>query len=251
MGTSVPTQTDMARERTGQTVTEDATRKQMEKAAAREEERRDLLREVEGIDQDESEIVFADTSPRRPMAILYATLDGEPLVMTRKRARVLFQRRLPDGRPMFVADSTKVPAYQKGDKKCFLHKDSDERAVMDSLGLAGKFCPAGQLANAYAKHIHESGKHVKTYDIYQRHISDEKERATVDRQERQFEATMAQNAAILELARSTQDAAPEAVEAPQAACDFPDCGYTGTPQQVSGHKGAKHRGETADGQVQS
>jgi hypothetical protein len=194
------------------------------------------------------------------MAIIYATLDGEPLVVTRKRARKLLERILPDGRFMFVADIKKAPAYQKGDVKCFLHKDSAEREVMDGLGLQGKFCPAGQLANAYAKHIHETVKHVKTWDIWQRHVSDKKEKEYIERQDRQFEATMEQNAAILELARSNQGApdrdlkgtqmvppaeAPtvevetsEMPPGPVMKCPEDGCDYTGTVQQVRGHKSA-------------
>lgn len=229
---SVPSQTEMATERTGATVTEEDAQRQMEYAAEREEERRDLLRQIEGIEQDESEIMFADTSPRRPMAIIYAVLDGEPLVVTRKRARKLLERKLPDGRFMFTADIKKAPAYRKGDVKCFLHKDSDERELMDRLGLLGKFCPAGQLANAYAKYIHESGKHVKSYEIYQKHVADEKEKAAVDRQERQFEATLAQNAAILKLAEGNQGEE-------RAVCD--QCDYEGSPNQVRGHKLGAHK----------
>jgi hypothetical protein len=243
----------MAKERTGQTVTEEDAQSEMAHIAEREEDRRDMLHQIEGIEQDESEIQFIDTSPRRPMAILYATLDGEPIVVTRKRARTLFQRRLPDGRPMFVADIKKAPAYQKGAVKCFLHKDSPEREVMDSLGLQGKFCPAGQLANAYAKHIHETVKHVKTWDIWQRHVSDKKEQEYIERQDRQFEATMAQNEAILELARANQGGSDRDLkgtqmvppaEAPkaEASCDYDGCSYTGTAQQVIGHKaGAGHK----------
>jgi hypothetical protein len=227
----------MAKERTGETVTEEDTQRQMALVAQREEERRDLLQEVEGIERDDSEILFQDTSPRRPMAIIYATLDGEPLLVTQKRARILFQRKLPDGRPMFRAKADQVPTYRKGDVKCFLHKDSPDRALMDSLGLQGKLCPAGQLANAYAKYIHESGKHVKTWDIWQKHVSDEKEKQAIERQDRQFEATMAQNEAILQLARSNQ-AAPVEVE----SCDVEGCvGFEGTPNQVRGHKLGAHK----------
>jgi hypothetical protein len=229
----------MAQERTGETVTVEETQKQMQQAAEREEQRRDLLKQVEGIEQDESEIKFIDTSPRRPMAIIYATLDGEPIVVTRKRARKLLERSLPDGRFMFTADINRAPAYQKGAVKCFLHKNSPERALMDSLGLQGKFCPAGQLANAYAKYIHESGKHVKTWDIWQKHVSDEKEKQAIERQDRQFEATMAQNAAILELARGNQ-AAPTATEVMES-CPIEGCAYTGTANQVRGHKVGAHK----------
>jgi hypothetical protein len=243
----------MAKERTGETVTEEDVRQRMAQVAEREEDRRDMLHEIQGIEQDESEIVFVDTSPRRPMAILYATLDGEPLILTKKRARVLFQRRLPDGRPMFTSKIENAPAYQKGAVKCFLHKDSPERELMNSLGLQGKFCPAGQLANAYAKHVHETVKHVKTWDIYQRHVSDTKEQQAIERQDRQFEATMEQNAAILELARGNQGAPdrdvkgtqmvpPSAEPTPEASCGYDGCSYTGTAQQVIGHKaGAGHK----------
>ncbi len=243
---SVPTQTDMAKERTGETVTVEDTQRQMQHVAEREEDRRDMLHEIQGIEQDESEIVFADTSPRRPMAILYATLDGEPLILTKKRARVLFQRRLPDGRPMFTSKIENAPAYQKGAVKCFLHKDSDERGVMDSLGLQGKFCPAGQLANAYAKHIHETGKHVKSWDIWQKHVADKKEQEYIDRQDRQFEATMSQNAAILELARANQGDADRDLKGtqmvprsePTMQCPEEGCDYAGSVNQVRGHKSA-------------
>ena len=203
-GPSIPTQTDMAAERTGKIVTEEDALKEMESAAEREEQRRDLLHQVQGIEQDDAEIIFTDTSPRRPMAIIYATLDGEPLVVTRKRARLLLERKLPDKRFMFTADRAKAPLYKKGDLKCFLHPDAPERALMDSLGLAGKFCPAGQLANAYAKHLHETGKHVKTHEILEKHNEETRQQAAIERQERQFEATMQQNAAILELARGNQ-----------------------------------------------
>jgi len=241
---SVPTQTEMAKERTGETVTVEDTQKQMQQAAEREEQRRDLLQQVEGIEQDESEILFQDTSPRRPMAIIYATLDGEPIVVTRKRARKLLERKLPDRRFMFVADINKAPRYQKGDVKCFLHKDSPDRELMNSLGLQGKVCLAGQLANAYAKYIHETGKHVKTWDIYQKHVSDKKEAEAIERQDRQFEATMAQNAAILELARGNQGAAhPEAT----FACEVEGCvGFEGTAAQVRGHKMGAHKEKAND-----
>lgn len=218
MGTSVPTQTEMAQERTGTTVTEGDALGQMEYAAEREEERRDLLRQVQGIDRDEAEIIFADTSPRRPMAIIYATLDGEPLVVTRKRARILLERPLPDGRFMFTADAKKAPTYQKGDVKCFLHADAPERKLMDSLGLIGKLCPAGQLANTYAKYVHERSKHVKSYEIWEKHVADEKEQAAIERQERQFEATLEQNAAILELARSNQPSQAGELQAATTVC---------------------------------
>ncbi len=244
MGVSVPSQTDMAKERTGDTVTEADVTKQMEYAAEREEERRDLLRQVEGIEQDEAEIIFADTSPRRPMAIIYATLDGEPLVVTRKRARKLLERLLPDGRFMFAADPKKVPAYKKGEEKCFLHKDSEERKALPALRNLPP-CPAGQLASSYAKYAHETGgKHAKSYAIWERHLADTKEAETIARQERQFEATMAQNAAILELARGNQGAPAET-----ATCD--ECEYTGTANQVRGHKLGAHKKGSDGAQVPS
>ena len=132
------------------------------------------------------------------MTVLYATLDGEPIPMTRKRSREMLQRKLPDERYMFVApneDGSKpahLPEYRLGSVKCFMHPDSEEREALDhSLGMAGKECDAGHLANIYAKRIHERTCHKREKEMYQGFLDDKKEAAAIDRQEKMYEAMLA------------------------------------------------------------
>jgi len=167
--------------------------------AIAEEDRRDLTDRITDIDAEaQAEILFQDTSPARPMTILYATLDGEPIPMTRKRAREMLQRKLPDGRYMFVApneDGSKpahLPEYRLGSVKCFMHRDSDERPELDAeLGMAGKACPKDALANLYAKRIHERTCHKREREMWQGYQDDKKEAEAIARQDRQYEAMMA------------------------------------------------------------
>ena len=197
-------------ERDGKAIEGKDMEPEMARIAIEEESRRDMTDRIADID-DESrqEIMIADTSPPRPMTILYATLDGEPIPMTRKRTREMLQRKLPDGRYMFVApneDGTKpahLPEYRLGSVKCFMHPGSEEREELDrKLGMAGKECDAGHLANIYAKRIHERTCHKREKEMYQGFLDDKKEAAAIERQDKQYEAMMA-------MARSNQPATPE------------------------------------------
>ena len=185
-------------DRDGDVVTGKDQEQEMARIAHQEENRRDMVDRIAGIDAaDQAEIQFADTSPPRPRTILYATMDGEPVPCTRKRSRLLLSRKLPDGRYMFVAPNedgsppAHLPVYRKGSVKCFMHAESEERSILDSLGMAGKECPGGQLANIYAKRIHERTCHKREREMFQDYLDDEKEKTAIERQDRQYEAMMA------------------------------------------------------------
>ena len=190
-------------ERDGKAITGEDKQADIASIAREEENRRDMLDKITEIDASEmAEIEFADTSPPRPRTILYATLDGEPLPVTRKRARNLIKLKLPDGRRMFIApnaDGSKpahLPEYRLGSVKCFMHRESEEREVLNSLGMAGKECPAGHLANLYAKVFHEGSCHKRERKIYQGWLDDKKEAEAIERQEKQYTATMAMAQAV-------------------------------------------------------
>ncbi len=185
-------------DRDGNVITGKDKEHDMARIAHEEESRRDMVDRIAGIDAaDQAEIMFADTSPPRPLTVLYATLDGEPVIVTRKRARLLLQRKLPDGKYMFIAPledgspPPSVPEYRLGSVKCFMHKESEERKLLDSLGMAGKLCIAGHLANVYAKRIHERKCHKREREMYQDYLDDKKEAASIERQEMQYTAMMA------------------------------------------------------------
>ncbi|KKK76984.1 hypothetical protein LCGC14_2858180, partial [marine sediment metagenome] len=185
-------------DRDGDVITGKDKQADIARIAQQEESRRDMVDRIAGIDAaDQAEIMFQDTSPPRPMTILYATLDGEPVPVTRKRARLLLQRKLADGQYMFIAPNqdgsppAHLPEYRQGSVKCFMHKESEERKLLDSLGMAGKLCIAGHLANIYAKRIHERKCHKREREMYQDYLDDKKEEAAIERQEMQYTAMMA------------------------------------------------------------
>ncbi len=201
MGAATETPEPVATEvpdRDGNVITGKDKEHDMARIAHEEESRRDMVDRIAGIDAgDQAEIMFADTSPPRPLTVLYATLDGEPVIVTRKRARLLLNRKLPDGKYMFIAPlgdgspPPSLPEYRQGSVKCFMHKDSEERELLDSLGMAGKLCIAGKLANVYAKRIHERKCHKREREMYQDYLDDKKEAASIERQEMQYTAMMA------------------------------------------------------------
>ena len=186
-------------ERDGKAIEGKDMEPEMARIAIEEERRRDMTDGIADIDSESrQEIMIADTSPPRPMTILYATLDGEPIPMTRKRTREMLQRKLPDGRRMFAVpnpDGSKpahLPEYREGSVKCFMHPGSEEREELDhSLGMAGKECDAGHLANIYAKRIHERTCHKREKEMYQGFLDDKKEAEAIERQEKMYEAMIA------------------------------------------------------------
>ena len=195
--TKIPVTTEVP-DRDGEVITGKDKEHDMARIAHEEESRRDMVDRIAGIDAaDQAEIMFQDTSPPRPTTILYATLDGEPVPVTRKRARLLLTRTLPDGKYMFIAPlqdgspPPSIPEYRLGSVKCFMHEGSEERELLDSLGMAGKVCIAGHLANIYAKRIHERKSHKREREMYQDYLDDKKEAAAIERQEKQYTAMIA------------------------------------------------------------
>lgn len=205
--------------------------------ATKAEEARDLRRQIAELDgEDEREIVFKESSPRKRMATIYSMVDGEPLKVAAANIERVLEKRLPDGRYMFTADPQKAPEYKLGEVKCFLHPDSPDRPTLVSIGLGGAYCPAAHLANNHSRRIHAEHRHGQEWKAYQEHIKEEKERADIERQNAQLEATLA-----------IAGRAAGAEKAELLKC--PECDYEGTKQQVTGHRAAKHK-EVLHGQSQ-
>lgn len=226
-----------APDRAGKVITGDDLKPEMARIAQREESRRDMVDRISDIDaEDVAEISFMDTSPPRPMTILYATLDGEPIPFTKKRARGMLARKHPDGSYMFIAPNddgsppSQLPEYRLGSVKCFMHVESAERPVLNAkLGMAGKTCIAGSLANIYAKRIHERSSHKREREMYQGYLDDKKEEEAIARQDRQYEAMMAL------AGKTAPEPAPVTAEL-IAPCPTEGCNYQGTSAQLRGHK---------------
>lgn len=198
-----------------------------ENVATKERRARDLREELAEIGREDMEgVVFQHIRTGHEPVTIYAMSDGEPITLPANIARQALLKKY-DGKWMFTDDPKEVPEYKKGTVRCFLHAESAERAagLLDEIGLTGKSCPAGQLASTYAARQHGLHKHSqerKALDefLYQREAAEEK----AERRQ--------QTDAMLKLAGGV-----DAVDTQQ--CD--KCDYTGTANQVRGHKMGAHK----------
>jgi hypothetical protein len=199
--------------------------------AERQQEIRDLRGQISDLSrEDEQEIVFKETSPRRRKATIYSMRDGSLITIPLTLLERTLEKRGPDGKYMFTARKEDAPEFRQGQVKCFLHSDSPERPILEEIGLRATSCPAAHLANQYSKEIHAKHRHKQEWAMYQQYRTDQKEAKQEARQERQLEATLAiaGKAAV----------APENAEQPVGGCDI--CDKTGF-KNVGAHKRGAHQ----------
>lgn len=161
-------------------------------AAERAQDVRDLRDQITGLqNEDQREMVFRDTSPRRVMVKVYSVLNGEPITITRMRLETVLQKRLEDGRYAFTARQEDAPVYRKGKIKCFLHIDSPERPILNEIGLSGITCPAAQIANPHSKRIHAQHRHKQEWEAYQDYLNSQERDEDREQRRLQLDATLA------------------------------------------------------------
>ncbi|KKK85732.1 hypothetical protein LCGC14_2770350 [marine sediment metagenome] len=181
--------------------------------AVKAEKVRDLRGQLTGIaEEDEPEILFQMISPGREPVTVYSTTDGTPTAVPKYMIGAAMELKNNDGSFRFVADAKDAPEYKLGTIKCFLHKDSPERPILEMVGLQSATCPKQTLASVSAKRMHALHRHKQEWIAYQEHVEDQKEAKREARLDQQLDATLA-------LARGGT-----AVATPKGECDV--CGKT-------------------------
>ena len=161
-------------------------------AAERVQDIRDLRDQITGLQrEDEQEMVFRDTSPRRQVIRVYSIQNGEPITIPRKMLENVLKKRLEDGRYAFTARQEEAPVYIKGKIKCFLHFESPDRPILNEIGLSGKSCPAAQLPNEYSKRIHAQHRHKDEWAMYQDYLTKTERDEDREQRRQQLDATLA------------------------------------------------------------
>lgn len=160
--------------------------------AERAQDVRDLRNQIQGLQsEDEREMIFRDTSPRRPRVRVWSMVDGEQITIPRYLMEKLLDKRQQDGTYLFTARQNEAPARRLGQVKCFLHPDAPERVILDEIGLNGATCPAEHLASRYSKRIHGMHRHKNEWAAYQEFLDEqERDEARAERQQ-QLAATLA------------------------------------------------------------
>ena len=194
--------------------------------AVKAEKVRDLRGQLTGIaEEDEPEILFQMISPGREPVTVYSTTDGTPTAVPKYMIGAAMELKNNDGSFRFVAEAKDAPEYKLGTIKCFLHKDSSERPILEMVGLQSATCPKDTLSSDHAKRMHALHRHKNEWIAYQEHVEGQKEKKRETRLDQQLEATLA-------LARG-------APPAELVSCDA--CDYEGTKRQVTGHKMGAHK----------
>ena len=131
--------------------------------------RRDLLQQVAELEgEDEREITFKDTSPRRRMTTIYDKKTGEPLRVPAGREQLdrILNKVDPDtGDYMFTGVQADAPEYKLGDVKCFLHEKSTYRTsgLLEEAGIGGFSCKSAHHPSQYAMEEIARTKHRKQW----------------------------------------------------------------------------------------
>ena len=206
--------------------------------AEQERRARDLRAQVAELEPGlAGEVVFEHIRTRRGLVTVYSMTDGEALPIPEYMVRAVMTKAV-DGQYLFTDNPSEAPTYRQGTVKCFMHAESSERAsgVLDEIGLAGKVCVAGSLANVHSKRIHGERRHGREWAAYQEFIEDKKEEKAIARQEKQLEATLA-------LAGKATDTPVTATVSTTTTgtvgeCDI--CGRTGL-KRVKAHKSMVHK----------
>ena len=206
--------------------------------AATAERVRDLKSQIANLSAEEvGDILFLEISPGREPVTVYSKEDGSPVLVPSYRINEVMSLTDSEGNHRFVAEAKDAPEYRPGTVKCFLHKDSPERPILEMVGLQSATCPKATLASDHSKRMHALHRHKNEWIAYQGYVEDQKEAKREKRLDEQLDATLA-------LARGGQKE-PEfvgAVETPRTPapgeCDI--CGRTGL-KRLKAHKSMAHK----------
>lgn len=197
----------------------------MQDKAVKAERRRDLRSQVAELgSEDMPEILFQEISPGREPVTVYLMADGSPTQVPAYMINAVMTLTDPEsGGYRFVSDPKDAPEYKPGSIKCFLHKDSPDRPVLELVGLGATTCPAEHLASEHSKRLHGLHRHKQEFAAWQEYLENKKEEVRDKRQADLAEATLA-------IARGGTVA--------QGECDV--CGKTGF-KNVGVHKSHAHK----------
>jgi hypothetical protein len=161
-------------------------------------------------------MVFQHISPAREKVTIYSMVNGEAIRVPKYRVQDALGKTLDDGRYMFTARKEEAPVYKPGTTRCFLHAESPDRFILEEIGLAGKFCVAGSLANEHSKRVHAQHRHRQEWEAFQEYLAGQEK--AIERAERreQLEATLS----IARGATGQKASAPDSDPSPCDECDF-------------------------------
>jgi hypothetical protein len=160
-------------------------------------------------------------NPERDKIMLWSMEDGTSVITPRYRVKEMLSKVDQFGAQRFTADKAKAPPVVTGSWKCFLSRNSEERAngELQEAGLMGAtICRYEHGPSEWAKNEHQRKKHPNSSKIWQDY-QDRKEREEAREEQREMQRTMMLLASQAAQSKEIADIAT----ANQPVC--PDCGW--------------------------
>lgn len=172
------------------------TEYQTDPRAVRAEETRDLRKQLGGLNrEDEGGIIFADLSKRAPAVPLYSKTTGRRVLVPEHLVTLCLQKVDPDsGDYLFASRPENAPQYVPGRVLCFLHREADERPVLDEIGLRNVYCKKATMESEYGARLHAESRHPTAFAVYREALAKRERKEWEAREERRTDA-------MLEIAR--------------------------------------------------
>ena len=141
----------------------------------------------------------------------------------------------PKFRGQRVYTPTPMQLLNPGKMMCRLHKDHPDHKHLDSLGFTGIHCPKDNMLTMLDVDMHFEHKHRGAFKVVEKDEDRQHKAAMLEMQRLQMESMQA-----LVSKSQAEVAEPETI-----ACPEDECPYTGTPNQVRGHKSIHSKAEAA------
>lgn len=146
------------------------------------EQARDLRGQLGELARDEfQEISFTEWSPGRKIVTLWSLETGEEIQLPRYIAASALGAKDQTGKYRFTTNPENAPKPRIGMVKCFLHRESPERALLDEIGIS-RTCHAEHLANTGSKRVHAQKRHKDEWAQYQEYLNEQETKAYKDRE---------------------------------------------------------------------
>ena len=144
-----------------------------------------------GLEDPEQTVKTTVTTTAAPLKLWHRET-GEPSAATTDSIGSMLKRRFGPDHPTMAGQrvwtTVELKPVTVGHYKCPLHPESEDRALMTSLGLGHIVCKAAGLRTTLDIDLHLKFKHRRSYDVLQKHREDERHREQMEMMRMQTEA---------------------------------------------------------------
>ena len=123
------------------------------------------------------------------------------------------------GRPVFSIRPKPLYTLKTPDIKCFMHVESEERELLDTIGLGGRVCRKASISDEFSKEMHEQHRHRNEKSVHERYLTKTRESVTDEREKAMLDAQLALAQVVKDMVWERKEPLNEAVAELSEAAD--------------------------------